>query len=126
MRRTTWLHRVFAILAALLALNVSADDGHANVPKAREAIAVADSYGFAQPTKALYDLSASATQLIGPDVDNGPALADIGFDFFFQGAAYQQFSLNSNGLLKLGSGFIQPNRRELACAQRYRFLATAA
>ena len=50
----------------------------------------------------------SATdQLIGSGVDDGvSAVTDIGFTFYYDGVAYTQFSVNSNGTLKLGSEVI--------------------
>jgi hypothetical protein len=46
-----------------------------------------------------------ATVLIGSGLDNttGSAVANIGFDFWFTGTRYTQFSVNENGLMKLGS-----------------------
>lgn len=50
---------------------------------------------------------ATTEQLIGPGVDDGvSAVTDIGFTFYYDGVPYTQFSVNSNGNLKLGSEVI--------------------
>ncbi|MGE5435760.1 MAG: beta strand repeat-containing protein [Syntrophothermus sp.] len=49
------------------------------------------------------------TQLIGPNSDNvASAVTDIGFTFWFAGTPYTQFSVDENGLMKLGSSVIIP------------------
>jgi hypothetical protein len=49
------------------------------------------------------------TQLIGPGSDNvASAVTDIGFDFWFAGTKYTQFSVDENGLMKLGGTAIIP------------------
>ncbi len=53
------------------------------------------------------NMTSGTTQLIGPDQnDVASAVTDIGFDFFFQGARFNQFSVNSDGGLRLGSTVI--------------------
>ena len=50
----------------------------------------------------LYNMSGS-TQLIGKQQDQQRSyLANIGFDFYFERIPYSQFSVESNGLMKLG------------------------
>src|SRR5204862_4448573 len=64
----------------------------------------ATTYPFTNSTGAtLEDMSAGTAQLLlaGLD-DNASAVTDIGFDFWFTGARYTQFSVNANGLMKLG------------------------
>lgn len=48
-------------------------------------------------------------QLIGSNADQiASAVTDIGFTFWFAGTAYTQFSVDENGLMKLGSSAIIP------------------
>jgi hypothetical protein len=50
-----------------------------------------------------------ATQLIGPNSDDvASAVTNIGFDFWFAGTKYTQFSVDENGLMKLGNTPITP------------------
>ena len=52
----------------------------------------------------LEDMSSGTTQLIGAALDdNASAVTNIGFDFWFDGVRHSQFSINANGLLRLGS-----------------------
>ena len=49
-------------------------------------------------------MSTGTTELLVPDLDDvASALTDIGFDFFFQGVRFSQFSVNENGVLRLGA-----------------------
>jgi trimeric autotransporter adhesin len=68
----------------------------------------ATTYPFTNTTGiALESMSAGATQLLGSGVDNAAsAVTNIGFDFWFNGIRYSQFSVNDNGLIKLGSAAI--------------------
>jgi len=55
-------------------------------------------------TGSLEDLSTGATQLLGAGLDdNSSTVTNIGFTFVFMGVPYTQFSVSSNGLLRLGS-----------------------
>ena len=74
-----------------------------------DAVDVAGNYQFATTTTgSLTDMSFGTVELLGPDGDDDSTVAiDIGFDFFFQGVRYSQFSVNRNGVLQLGSGPIQ-------------------
>src|SRR5437868_9455312 len=55
-------------------------------------------------TGSLVDMSSGTTQLLGTLQDDAAsAVTNIGFDFWFMGTRYTQFSVNSNGLLRLGS-----------------------
>jgi len=55
-------------------------------------------------TVALGDLSSGSTQLIaGSSVDLASTVTDIGFSFYFMGTPYTQFSVNSNGQMRLGA-----------------------
>ena len=52
----------------------------------------------------LEDMSSGTTQLIGPDLDNAvSAVTPIGFEFWFAGVRYTNFSVSSNVLLKPGN-----------------------
>ena len=62
-------------------------------------------YSYATSTTgSLTSMSSGTTQLIAADQDDAAsAVTNIGFDFYFQGVRYTQFSVNTNGLLRLGS-----------------------
>ncbi|HEX8649375.1 MAG TPA: Calx-beta domain-containing protein [Pyrinomonadaceae bacterium] len=66
---------------------------------------MASNYTFATATNAsLTDMSTGTTQLLAGNIDDtASALTNIGFDFFFQGARFTQFSINENGVLRLGA-----------------------
>ena len=52
---------------------------------------------------ALEDMSSGTTQLVGPSLDDtASAVTNIGFDFWYDGARTTQFSINANGLMRLG------------------------
>ena len=72
-------------------------------------VEVASNYVFATATNAsLTDMSAGTTQLVAADQDDtASAVTNIGFDFYFQGARFSQFSANSNGLIRLGGVAVQ-------------------
>ncbi|HUS15317.1 MAG TPA: hypothetical protein VM536_09905, partial [Chloroflexia bacterium] len=56
---------------------------------------------------ALEDLTTGGTQLIGAGADDtASAVTNIGFDFYYTGARYTQFSVNANGLMHLGSNAV--------------------
>ena len=65
-------------------------------------------YTFGTSTSTvLEDMSSGTTQLIGPSSINiASGITDIGFSFYFMGAIYTQFSVNSNGQMSLGSNAI--------------------
>ncbi|HJQ68022.1 MAG TPA: C25 family cysteine peptidase [Blastocatellia bacterium] len=62
-------------------------------------------YAFATATDgSLTDMSTGTTQLLAANIDDtASALTNIGFDFFFQGTRFTQFSINDNGVLRLGA-----------------------
>jgi hypothetical protein len=70
------------------------------------AVSVASNYVFATATNAsLTDMSTGTTQLLAANVDDTASpVTNIGFDFYFQGARFAQFSINENGVLRLGAG----------------------
>src|SRR5262249_5222270 len=71
----------------------------------------ATTYPFASSGgAALEDLSSGASPLLGPDQDDvGSSPTAIGFDFWFVGTRYTQFSASSNGLIRLGSSGVSVN-----------------
>ena len=65
-------------------------------------------YTFSTSTPAtLEDMSSGTNQLIaGSSDDVASAITNIGFTFYFMGTPYTQFSVNSNGQMRLGSTVI--------------------
>lgn len=61
-------------------------------------------YAFSTATDgSLSDMSSGTTQLVAASVDDGVSpVLPIGFDFYFLGTRYSQFSASSNGFLRLG------------------------
>lgn len=72
-------------------------------------VEVASNYAFTTATNAsLTDMSTGTTQLVAANQDDtASAVNNIGFDFYFQGARFSQFSANSNGLIRLGPVAVQ-------------------
>jgi hypothetical protein len=66
---------------------------------------VASNYVFVTATSAsLIDMSSGTTTLLASNIDDTASpLTNIGFDFFFQGTRFTQFSINDNGVLRLGA-----------------------
>ena len=62
-------------------------------------------YTFASATTAsLTDMSAGTSSLVNSSQDDTPSsVTSIGFDFYFMGTRYSQFSVNANGLFRFGS-----------------------
>lgn len=62
-------------------------------------------YSFSTGTAgSLVDMSSGTTQLVAAATDDGvSAVTNIGFDFWFMGTRYSQFSATSNGLMRFGS-----------------------
>lgn len=65
-------------------------------------------YTFSSATNgSLIDMSSGSVELIGSSSDDGvSSITEIGFEFIFMGSRYTQFSVNANGLLRLGSTVI--------------------
>lgn len=62
------------------------------------------SYSFTAAGAALEDMSTGSMTLIGAGTDDSnSALADIGFNFYFDGAAFTRYGVNGNGFIRLGS-----------------------
>jgi Carboxypeptidase regulatory-like domain/Fibronectin type III domain/G8 domain len=72
---------------------------------ALEDIAQSGSYAFTTTTTgSLTDMSTGTTTLVAANTDDtASSLTNIGFDFYFMGARYTQFSVNENGVLRLGA-----------------------
>ena len=52
----------------------------------------------------LEDMTSGTTQLVGPGLDdNASPVTTIGFDFWYDGLRAAQFSVNANGLMRLGA-----------------------
>jgi subtilisin-like proprotein convertase family protein len=69
-----------------------------------------DNYAFSQvSTSSLIDMSSGTTQLIGPNVDFATsAVTNTGFDVWYMGTRYTQFSVNANGILRFGPDAVFP------------------
>jgi hypothetical protein len=74
-------------------------------PVIPNAASVASNYVFSTATNAsLTDMSSGTTQLLAANIDDtASVLTNIGFDFYFQGARFTQFSINENGVFRLGA-----------------------
>lgn len=63
-------------------------------------------YGFTHASNAsLTDMSAGSTELLVPATETGEfvsTIAPVGFEFWLMGNCYTHFSVNSNGLMRLG------------------------
>jgi hypothetical protein len=84
------------------------------------AIEVAGNYAFnTGTTGSLTDMSAGTTQLVGANLDDtASAVQNNGFDFYFQGVRFSQFSANSNGLIRLALRQCRAARPQTAGAGR--------
>ncbi len=65
----------------------------------------ASSYPFTTAAATvLEDMSSGTTQIIAPGTDDAASTVNsIGFSFWYDGTQYSQFSVNANGLMRLGS-----------------------
>ena len=74
-------------------------------PMIPQVINNAANYAFSTATDAsLTDMSSGTTQLLAANIDDtASALTNIGFDFYFQSARFTQFSINDNGVVRLGA-----------------------
>jgi hypothetical protein len=68
-------------------------------------VITAGTYGLATSTGlALVDMSSGTTTLVGAGSDDGNSvIANIGFDFWYDGVRFTQFGANANGFIRLGS-----------------------
>lgn len=77
-------------------------------------------------TASLTDMSSGTTTLIIADTDDGiSAITNIGFDLWVQGQRFNQFSVNSNGLMKLGATAVQTGNPYQPLGQASATLITA-
>jgi hypothetical protein len=83
------------------------------------AMAATSNYIFTTNTaEALTDMSSGTTPLLAGNADDmASTVRDIGFDFYFQGTRYTQFSVNDNGLLRLGNLRVQAGAPYLPLGQ---------
>ncbi len=64
----------------------------------------ATTYGFTSPSAALENMTSGTTTLLAASLDDtASAVTNIGFDFWFDGVRFTQFSVNANGLMRLGA-----------------------
>jgi hypothetical protein len=64
-------------------------------------------YSFSATNGGTLDPMSGAVTLIGPNVDDAAsAVTNIGFNFNYEGTDYSQFSVNSNGAMRLGGTVI--------------------
>src|SRR5690242_8637363 len=77
-------------------------------PKGAPEAIVAGSYAFAALNGvSLEDMSSGTTQLVAANQDDtASSVANIGFDYWYDGTRYTQFSVNANGLVRLGSSAV--------------------
>ena len=80
----------------------------AALPTSSGELISASTYAFAALTGvSLEDMSSGTTQLVAASQDDTVSpVIDIGFDFWFDGVRHSQFSVNPNGLARLGSTVI--------------------
>lgn len=124
----TWFFSLSAVLLlSIFSLNTSAQrlaspvsaDPHSGIkmeePESDEPIAKAlmdglitvTTYPMTVGTDTLVDMSSGTTQIVGPGVDDtASAVTDIGFEFFYDGVRHTQFSVNANGLARLGNAAV--------------------
>jgi peptidase C25-like protein/fibronectin type III domain protein len=74
------------------------------VPIVNPNLVTATTYPFTSAAGvALEDMSTGTTQLVGANLDDtASAVTNIGFDFWYDGVRFTQFSVNANGLSRLG------------------------
>ena len=93
--KSTWLMGIFLMAFMLLGIK-----SYGQLP---------GSYSFATATGTSLESMTGATNLLAytasPLVndDNASAVTNIGFNFVFNGVTYTQFSVNANGLMRLGT-----------------------
>ena len=74
---------------------------------AAQAAITVTSYPFTSPAGVLDDMSTGTTQLVAANLDDtASSVVSIGFDFWYDGVRFNQFSVNANGVIRLGSTVI--------------------
>jgi hypothetical protein len=88
---------------------------------------VASNYAdFTATNGSLTNMTTGTTQLVAAEQDDtASTVTNIGFDFYFQGVRHTQFSVNSNGLLRLGAAAVQGSTPYKPLAQAGLSLLTA-
>ena len=85
----------------------SKDDVKSQIPEEvfSNNLITAGTYAFTSAAGvALEDMSTGTTQLVGASADDtASAVTNIGFDFWYDGVRFTQFSVNANGLARLGA-----------------------
>jgi|GEM_PF-1272457 len=78
----------------------------------------AANYTFSVLTNGTFtDMSSGTTQLVAAAQDDtSSSVTNIGFDFYFLGTRYSQFSANSNGFVRLGSTAVSSSQYTLGTA----------
>ena len=100
--RPAYRQRLCCIACVLIA-------GFAGLIVCSDAVAsiTASTYPASAPVGVALENMSGSTQLIGPDADDDPsAVTNIGFDFWVDGVRYTQFSVNPNGICRLGPSVI--------------------
>jgi len=93
---------------------------------ASAALAATSNYSFSTATDdSLTDMTGSTQLLAGNVDDTASAVTSIGFDFFFQGVRYAQFSVNDNGAMRLGPAAVQSGAPYQPLAQAVPVIITA-
>jgi hypothetical protein len=74
------------------------------VPAITTEAVTATTYPFSSSAGvALEDMSTGTTQLVAANLDdNASPVTNLGFDFWYDGVRFTQFSVNANGLARLG------------------------
>ncbi|HEV8269615.1 MAG TPA: hypothetical protein VGR00_15335, partial [Thermoanaerobaculia bacterium] len=95
-------------------------------PSAESAIN-ATSYPFTSAAGVpLEDMSAGTTTLVPAFQDDlASVIANIGFDFFYDGVRYTQFSCNANGLCRLGYQAVAPDYDNASASVGFNTMADA-
>jgi hypothetical protein len=93
-----------AKLAKNSAVNKSSATSDAALSSAPDLV-TATTYPFSSASGvALEDMSSGTTQLVAANLDdNASAVTNIGFEFWYDGVRFTQFSVNANGLCRLGA-----------------------
>jgi gliding motility-associated-like protein len=88
----------------------------------------AGNYTFNTNTQGnLEPMDAATTQLLGPGSwQRSSAVTPIGFDFWFMGVRYTQFSVNANGILRLGNVPLIPEGNSYTIPDNSRLVPFAA
>src|SRR6266404_1744940 len=79
-----------------------------NTPIVNPDLITVTTYAFTNDSAvALEDMSSGTTQLVAANLDDTPSVVtNIGFEFWYDGVRFTQFSVNANGLCRLGPAVI--------------------